>query len=185
MGGPVCARFDGGEEGGGGGAGVGGFQGVVTTRLRVVRGDEGEGGRKRWEECLWYLNIKREILLGIKHPINNHSCHLTRNHILRDPKLYLPTIITHIPLQQPQHLAIDTKEVFSMLPRILQSSSSDLRELAASQEPRWDEGVGGGDIALPIGICCFMARFWLSIIEEAFVLSVIFSMCLFQELQFL
>ena len=85
-----------------------------------------------------YLNQERNIILSIKHPIDNHSSHFTCDDILRDPEA---NFLIRIIWQESQQIMIYTIQIMSVLPRIIQSSSSYLRKLARSQKSRWDERI--------------------------------------------
>jgi hypothetical protein len=67
---------------------------------------------------------------------------------------------------------INTIQVFSVLPGIIQSFGSYLRELASSQKARRDEWVRRADIALPVCMRGLLPSLRLSIIKESFVITV-------------
>lgn len=85
-----------------------------------------------------YRNPQGKIFLGGKHSIDHHSRDLTRDNILCDPEADL---LESIIRQKSQQIMVDTIQILPMLPRIIQSTRSDLRKLACSQKSSWDERI--------------------------------------------
>ena len=85
-----------------------------------------------------YLDQQWNITLSVKHSVDNHSSNFTRDDILRNPEanLLIGTI-----WQKTQQIMIYTIKIVSMLPRIIQTRSSYLRELASTQKSSWDERI--------------------------------------------
>jgi hypothetical protein len=78
--------------------------------------------------------------LSVEHPVDNHSSNFTCDDILRNPEANL---LIGIIWQKPQQIMVYTIKITSMLPRIIQTRSSYLRELASSQKTSWDERIRG------------------------------------------
>jgi hypothetical protein len=78
--------------------------------------------------------------LSVEHSVDNHSSNLTGDDILRNPEANL---LIGIIWQKPQQIMVYTIKITPMLPRIIQTRSSYLRELASSQKSGWDERIRG------------------------------------------
>jgi hypothetical protein len=78
--------------------------------------------------------------LSVEHPVDNHSSNFTGDDILRNPEANL---LIGIIWQKSQQIMVYAIKIMSMLPGIVQTRSSYLRELASSQKSGWDEWIRG------------------------------------------
>jgi hypothetical protein len=76
--------------------------------------------------------MQRHASLLSIHARNHHARNLTRNYIIRNPKLHLSQINSI--RQKPQKIMIDLEQIMTMLPRVLQTTSSDLWKHACTGE---------------------------------------------------
>lgn len=116
-----------------------------------------------------YLDEEWQVILRVEHAIEDHASNFRRNHILSNSELDL---LVHVVWQEPQQIVVDTIEILSVLPRVVQSLLGDLRKLTASQEPTRDKRIDWRKIALPICMRRLVSLLWLTIVEESFVIAV-------------
>lgn len=120
-----------------------------------------------------YLNQEWEVVSGTPHAINNHTCDLARDDIVRDAIIDLPPIVVVIPVgQEPKEIMVDAIQVRAMLPRIVQTAWCDLGELAAAGPPRRDEGIHIGDESLAVALGSVMTLKRSPIVVQALLIAV-------------
>lgn len=96
-----------------------------------------------------------------------------RDQIVRRPILdLLSEVLVPFPGQEAQHLSVNSVEILSVHPRVIQTLGRDLRELAGSDPAAGNKRVDGGDGALTVRASGGLAVDRLAVVVKEGVIAV-------------
>lgn len=119
-----------------------------------------------------YLDAQWEGLGGTPHAVDDHACNLACDNVVGHTEGNLGFVVLILGGQKPQYIMIHPEEVGPMLPRVVETGSGDLGELAGSDPARWHERVDGGDEDLPITSGGIVALMGCTIVVEPLLVAV-------------